>query len=96
MTKRSTAEATATAIGSDKLIFLTDSQGVTDVDGAFVIVSDVPGAEVVAEGVEKIEQWDWLVQEGCHQVQGYYFSKPLPPDAAYQFMTAFAKNQLVV
>ncbi len=27
------AEATATAIGSEKLIFLTDSQGVTDIDG---------------------------------------------------------------
>lgn len=54
------------------------------------------GLEVVAEGVEKIEQWDWLVQEGCHQIQGYYFSKPLPPEAAYQFMAAFAKKQLLV
>ncbi len=31
---------------------------------------------VVAEGVETEEQLKRLVAEGCHEVQGYYFSKP--------------------
>ena len=39
------------------------------------------GLEVIAEGVETGAQLDFLAGEGCHQVQGYYFSEPLPPDA---------------
>ncbi|MEM6406849.1 MAG: EAL domain-containing protein [Pseudomonadota bacterium] len=36
------------------------------------------GACVVSEGVETEEQLDWLMQRHCEQVQGYYFSRPLP------------------
>jgi diguanylate cyclase (GGDEF)-like protein/PAS domain S-box-containing protein len=34
--------------------------------------------EVVAEGVETAEQLAYLRSHGCDQIQGYYFSKPLP------------------
>jgi diguanylate cyclase (GGDEF)-like protein/PAS domain S-box-containing protein len=34
--------------------------------------------KVVAEGVETKEQFDFLRTLGCDQVQGYYFSKPIP------------------
>jgi predicted signal transduction protein with EAL and GGDEF domain len=34
--------------------------------------------DVVAEGVETKEQIDRLVMEGCREVQGYYFSPPMP------------------
>lgn len=33
---------------------------------------------VIAEGVETIEQAEMLHQFGCEQMQGYYFSKPMP------------------
>ena len=37
------------------------------------------GLEVIAEGVETASQLDFLTGEGCHQVQGFFFSRPLPP-----------------
>ena len=33
---------------------------------------------VVAEGVERIEQVEFLRSIGCEYVQGYYFAKPMP------------------
>lgn len=36
--------------------------------------------DVLAEGVETEEQLDFLRQLSCDQVQGYYYSKPLPAD----------------
>lgn len=48
------AEATASAIGADKLIFLTDSQGVTDIDGQLL-------DEMTADTAERlITIGDWL------------------------------------
>lgn len=38
------------------------------------------GITVVAEGVETASQCVYLRDQGCHQLQGYYFSYPLPAD----------------
>jgi len=36
------------------------------------------GLEVIAEGVENQQQKDLLLKAGCHKIQGYYYSKPIP------------------
>ncbi|MCG8017542.1 MAG: PAS domain S-box protein [Candidatus Thiodiazotropha sp. 'RUGA'] len=36
------------------------------------------GLDVLAEGVEKIEQLEFLKKEGCRSVQGYLYTCPLP------------------
>jgi diguanylate cyclase (GGDEF)-like protein/PAS domain S-box-containing protein len=37
------------------------------------------GKETIAEGVETKVELDLLKERNCHLIQGYYFSKPLPP-----------------
>ncbi len=38
------------------------------------------GLRVLAEGVETEAQLDAVIALGCDEVQGFYFSRPLPPD----------------
>jgi diguanylate cyclase (GGDEF)-like protein/PAS domain S-box-containing protein len=47
---------------------------------------------VVAEGVETAEQLEFLRAHGCHEVQGYYFSYPLP---AAEFAELFDRGVAV-
>jgi diguanylate cyclase (GGDEF)-like protein/PAS domain S-box-containing protein len=49
--------------------------------------------KVIAEGVETVEQLEFLRAAGCDEVQGYLYSEPLP---AYQFETALRENWLLV
>ena len=36
------------------------------------------GMQVIAEGVETLEQEAYIIAQGCHEGQGYLYSKPLP------------------
>jgi diguanylate cyclase (GGDEF)-like protein len=44
------------------------------------------GLQVVAEGVETKEQADFLRRIRCPYAQGYYFARPMEPEAAAQFL----------
>jgi diguanylate cyclase (GGDEF)-like protein len=39
------------------------------------------GREIVAEGVETVEQARWLLREGCTTAQGFLFAPPMAPEA---------------
>lgn len=41
---------------------------------------------VIAEGVETKEQFDLLKKAGCDIIQGFYFSKPVPPEEFEKFI----------
>ena len=43
---------------------------------------------VVAEGVESAAQMNFLRERACHALQGFYFSRPVPPDEFLQLLSA--------
>ena len=49
---------------------------------AVVGLADILDMDVVAEGAETAEQVAILASLGCRHIQGYYFGKPTPADAA--------------
>ena len=54
---------------------------------AIVDIATTMGVATIAEGVETEEQRICLLQQGCHQLQGYLFSKPVPSEEAAAMLT---------
>ncbi len=48
---------------------------------AVVALSDAIGASTVVEGVETLPELEQVMTLGCDMAQGFYFARPLPPDA---------------
>ncbi len=46
--------------------------------GAVIEMAHQLGLRVIAEGVEDAQQLEFLRERGCDDIQGYYFSKPVP------------------
>ena len=50
-------------------------------------IADLLEVPIIAEGVETKEQMELLKNMGCEVIQGYYFSKPVPPEEFEKFIT---------
>ena len=62
-----------------------------DPDNAAIVTAIVALARslnlsVLAEGVESRDQLDFLRKEKCDRVQGYFFSRPVKPEALFALM----------
>ena len=61
-------------------------RGETDGDRGEIVVSEAIklaqklNMHTVAEGVEAREQVDFLAEQGCDMIQGYYYAKPMPKE----------------
>ncbi len=64
---------------------LTDA-GTAEVTQAIIHLGHALGMEVVAEGVENVQEQAMLLQQGCDEIQGYLHARPLPPRELVQWM----------
>lgn len=54
---------------------------------AIIAIAENMGLKVIAEGTETPQQLKKLLQLGCYEVQGYYFSVPVRADVATSMLT---------
>ncbi len=57
---------------------LTDDQEDKAIISAIISLAASLGMQTIAEGVETAGQLAFLHNQGCNEVQGYYYSRPLP------------------
>lgn len=72
--------------------FVTDipeSQDDMAISRAIIALAHNLNLRVIAEGVETREQLDFLQRHGCHEAQGYFLSRPLPPGQMEEFLHAW-------
>ncbi|MFT7005382.1 MAG: diguanylate cyclase (GGDEF)-like protein/PAS domain S-box-containing protein [Sulfurimonas sp.] len=57
---------------------LPDDEEDAGITKAVIALANSLNLKVIAEGVETKEQKDFLVENGCKKIQGYFYSKPVP------------------
>jgi EAL domain-containing protein (putative c-di-GMP-specific phosphodiesterase class I) len=75
----------------DKSFVRDVSENSTDaaIATAIIAMGNSLNLNVIAEGVETQEQYNFLKENNCGQVQGYLFSRPLPSD---EFIAVLKQN----
>jgi len=68
---------------------MVDNKETENIVNAIISMANSLHLKTIAEGVETVEQLNLLEQKQCDEIQGYYFSRPVP---AAEF-TQLLKNQ---
>ena len=66
--------------------------GVVLVDTIIMMAHNL-GIQVIAEGVENKEEYEYLGEKGCREYQGYYFSRPLTPKKFTEMLASHASGR---
>jgi diguanylate cyclase (GGDEF)-like protein/PAS domain S-box-containing protein len=72
---------------------ITDDVDDKAIVGAIISMARSLGLQTLAEGVETPGQLAFLREQGCDEVQGYYFSRPVPADAMAALLRKGAISQ---
>jgi len=67
-----------------ELLENTDSRAIVS---TIVFLAQSLKLSIVAEGIEKKEELDFLRKLGCHQYQGFFFSRPVPSNELCQLLS---------
>ena len=70
---------------------IDDRRNATVVRAAIRLANDL-GIDCIAEGVETLDQVKFLIEAGCNDGQGHYFSEAISADR----MTALLKERVAV
>jgi diguanylate cyclase len=74
------------------LLKQSDCEAITR--GVIKMAADL-GISCVGEGVEHIEQLEWLRRNGCYEAQGYLISRPLSPPDFANFLASWNPQRFV-
>jgi EAL domain-containing protein (putative c-di-GMP-specific phosphodiesterase class I) len=69
--------------------FVTDLPGNQDdasIAQAIITMAHALRLKVIAEGVENKAQLEFMTANGCDEIQGFYFSRPLPAELCTQLL----------
>lgn len=53
----------------------------TAIVSSIISMANSMGLNIIAEGVEELPQLTYLLERSCNEVQGFLFSKAVPPEA---------------
>ena len=70
------------------VINLPESEDGASIARAVINMAQSLRLKVVAEGVETAAQLDFLSENYCDEIQGYYFSRPVPADQATEMLVS--------
>jgi EAL domain-containing protein (putative c-di-GMP-specific phosphodiesterase class I) len=62
------------------IIGIPDDKEDIEIVKAIIALANSLGIEIVAEGVETALQKNFLLENGCHYIQGHYYCEALPAD----------------
>ncbi len=59
---------------------MPDDEEDAGITKAVIALAQSLNLKTIAEGVETKEQKEFLVENGCSNIQGYFYSKPIPAE----------------
>ena len=65
---------------------ISEDAGDAAIVGASIAMAHSLRLDVVAEGVETVQQLDFLREHGCEHCQGFLFARPMPPEELAEFL----------
>ncbi|MES9937544.1 MAG: EAL domain-containing protein, partial [Sedimenticola sp.] len=72
---------------------LPDDEEDASITKSIIALAHSLNLDLIAEGVESEEQKDFLVSNGCENIQGYYYARPMPADDLEVFLAERAEGK---
>ena len=73
---------------------ITSNPNSAAISNAIIALAQSLNLSITAEGIETQEQLNYLLDKGCDEGQGYYFSRPVPAEAILPLLTASFQEKL--
>ncbi|ADW18811.1 diguanylate cyclase/phosphodiesterase with PAS/PAC sensor(s) [Desulfobulbus propionicus DSM 2032] len=80
------SEMPVSTLKIDKRFIGADDPNSRSIVSTITAMSKQMQLKVVAEGVETSNQLQWLRQIGCNEVQGFYYSRPMPEEETLHYL----------